>query len=257
MRVLVHISDLHFGRHDPVMVEALAQAIQGAAPDLVVVSGDLTQRARSREFAAAAAFLARLGRPTLAVPGNHDLPLRNPLRRLLAPFGRFRLHISADRQPRYADDEIAVLGLNTARALALSDGRLSATQVGQLQAAFAGAHAPLRVLVTHHPLLECGAGPPRRVLDAITAADVRMLLAGHRHRAGCSGDGGGVAAQRSVLVVQAGTAVSTRIRGEANSFNHIEAEADHVRVAIEAWTGLRFETAALTAYRFAHGGWCR
>ena len=89
MRTIAQISDLHFGRHNGAVVEALLDSLRVSDSDLVVVSGDLTQRARRHEFALARAFLDRIGRPLLVVPGNHDVPpVYRPVSRLLRPLAR-------------------------------------------------------------------------------------------------------------------------------------------------------------------------
>ena len=124
-RTIVHLSDLHFGRVDPAILPALRRAVAVAAPDLVAVSGDITQRARIAEFKAAAHFLETLPAPLLVVPGNHDLPLYNVLLRWLSPLDRYRRFITSDLAPFYEDAEIAVLGVNTARALTFKDGRIN------------------------------------------------------------------------------------------------------------------------------------
>ena len=129
MRTIVHLSDLHFGRIDPALPPALLRAAVEAAPDLVVVSGDLTQRARVAEFKAAARFLETLPAPQLTVPGNHDVPLYNVLQRWLTPLDRYRRYITRDLAPFYQDAEIAVLGVNTARALTFKDGRINRLQI--------------------------------------------------------------------------------------------------------------------------------
>src|SRR3954447_23999007 len=99
VRRLAHLSDLHFGRVDPAAVEGLVRSLEAARPDLVVVSGDFTQSARTQEFRAARAFLDRLAAPGLGVPGNHDLPQWNPVERLVRPYDRYRLHIAEELEP--------------------------------------------------------------------------------------------------------------------------------------------------------------
>ena len=126
MRTIAHVSDLHFGREDPALVAALQEDLKGAAPDLVAVSGDLTQRARRREFEAARDFLQALGMPMLAVPGNHDIPLFDVARRLLRPLDRYRQYIHADDNPFYVDAELAVL-VHKGRVEFLSQFRRCAT----------------------------------------------------------------------------------------------------------------------------------
>src|SRR3954470_23952955 len=119
MRTLAHISDLHFGRHDPRKVEALLESLDKNRPDVVAISGDLTQRARSSEFAEARRFLDRIRRPVVIVPGNHDVPLYAVHRRFFQPFAKYSRFVagSGAADSYFADSGLAVLGLNTARRL--------------------------------------------------------------------------------------------------------------------------------------------
>ena len=107
MRTVVHLSDLHFGRVDPGMIEPLVTTVKALQPDLVAISGDLTQRAREREFREARTFLARLPSPQIVVPGNHDLPLHNVFKRFVDPLRLYRRCITDNLEPFYADEEIA------------------------------------------------------------------------------------------------------------------------------------------------------
>ena len=122
MRTLVHLSDLHFGRLDEAIVPPLVERIKSVRPDLIAISGDLTQRARRGQFRQARVFLDQLPFPTIVVPGNHDVPLFNLAARVLDPFGGYRRHIDANLEPSRIDDEMAVIGLNSARAL-IAGGR--------------------------------------------------------------------------------------------------------------------------------------
>jgi predicted MPP superfamily phosphohydrolase len=132
MRTLVHVSDLHFGRVDAGLLDPLRAAIEQARPDVVVVSGDLTQRARTKQFREAAAFLRTLPQPQVVVPGNHDVPLYDVVRRFAAPLVRFREHIEAEEFPTVIDGEIAVVGINTARSFTFKDGRINRAQVAEV-----------------------------------------------------------------------------------------------------------------------------
>src|SRR5438270_5236116 len=129
MRTLVHLSDLHFGRVDIAIVEPLIETIRGLNPDLVAVSGDLTQRARSAEFKQARAFLDALPSPQIVVPGNHDVPLHNVFARFVTPFEKYRRWVNDTLEPVYEDDEMIVMGINTARSLTIKDGRVNRTQI--------------------------------------------------------------------------------------------------------------------------------
>ena len=132
MRTLVHLSDLHFGRVDASLIGPLTSHIAQLAPDVLVVSGDLTQRARSKEFVAARAFLDTLPSPQIIVPGNHDIPLHNLFDRFLRPLAKYARYIADDLEPMYVDDMVAVVGINTARSLTVKDGRINQAQMDRV-----------------------------------------------------------------------------------------------------------------------------
>ncbi len=251
---LIHLSDLHFGAHDPVLVEAVERRLDEEAPDLVVVSGDLTQRARTEQFEQAGAFLRRVrdaGHEVLAVPGNHDVPLYDVVRRFLSPLTRYKRYIDDSLCPFIEIDGAAVLGINTARSLTFKNGHVSEEQMELIRDTFSktSINQP-RILVTHHPLfaLPVGDGPKlgelmddhQLALDAIADAGVDLLLAGHNHRASANDAGSLVKGAGKALVIQAGTATSTRTRDELQSFNRIEMDGTGVRVTIQRWDGAGF-----------------
>src|SRR3954453_5038472 len=186
MRRLAHLSDLHFGRVDPAAVEGLVRSLEAAQPDLVVVSGDFTQSARTGEFRAARAFLDRLPAPVFAVPGNHDLPQWNPVERLLRPYDRYRRFIGEELEPVWSDAELAIVGVKSPRRLPRDLNR-AAGRVGerQLEGGLARLGAPppalVRVVVVHPPLLLPEV--PRRPLPAhaFTRGAGRALAAFARH----------------------------------------------------------------------------
>jgi 3',5'-cyclic AMP phosphodiesterase CpdA len=261
VRKIAHLSDLHFGAVDPAVVEAAVTAVNGAAPDLIVISGDLTQRARSSQFHAARAFLDRLSKPQIVVPGNHDVPLWNVVARGWTPLTKYRRIVSDDLTPFYADAEIAALGLNTARSFTIKDGRLNRRQLAAARTHFAQA-APeaVRIVVTHHPFDQPEAerfgdivGRARLAIAAFTALGVDLILSGHLHvtRTGPSttrypGSG--------TLLVQAGTATSIRRRGEVNSFNLIEIEYGSALIRRIDWDPLRRVFAEAAFERFQKTG---
>lgn len=266
MTRLIHLSDLHFGAHDPRLVEAVEQRIHEENPDLVVISGDFTQRARTDQFKDACRFLERLreaGHEVLGVPGNHDVPLYDLLRRFLSPLTRYKKYIDDDLCPFHELAGAAVLGINTARSLTFKDGRISHEQMEFIRETFAKADTKaMRVLVTHHPLfaLPVGDGPElgkaigrqEHALDAVGEAGVDVLLAGHNHRASAHHASDLVTRAGSALVVQAGTAISTRLRDEEQSFNQIDIAGDHVTLTVQSWAGDGFASA--DAQRFVRDG---
>lgn len=243
MRTIAHISDLHFGRIDAQLLDPLAAAVTAARPDVVAVSGDLTQRARSAQFREARVFLDRLPTPRIVVPGNHDVPLYDVLRRFIAPLARFRRYIDADLAPFFHDDRIAVLGINTARSMTFKHGRINEQQMALVHARFAALDASIvRVLVTHHPfelppdIDEAHlVGRAAMAMQVFAESGVDVLLSGHLHRT----HSGSTALRyrihgHAALVVQAGTASSTRGRGETNAFNVIRIQRP--RIGVETWS---------------------
>lgn len=267
MRTLVHLSDLHFGRTDARVLEALAAAVRDARPDLVAVSGDLTQRARAAQFAAARAFLESLPRPQIVVPGNHDVPLYDLPRRLLAPLGRYARYISPDLEPAFQDDLLAVVGLNSVRAgLFHGGGRLNVMQVDRAARRLRSAGRKLKIVVTHHPFdLPAGhdeshlVGRSAMAMARLARAGADLFLAGHLHVSHI-----GHTAERyridghSALVVQAGT-LSTRERGEPNAFNLLRVTASTIAVERHAWheRSGRFQATPAGTFLKTLGQWTR
>src|SRR5882672_1825530 len=240
MRTIVHLSDLHFGRIDRRLVLPLVDAISVLGPDLVAVSGDLTQRARQRQFTEARAFLEALPFPRLIVPGNHDIPFFDVARRFLSPLGRYRRFIAEDVEPIHVDAEMVVVGL--------------------------GACAPglIKIIVTHHPFdlpddydARHLVGRAKRAMAQLASVGADLFLAGHLHVSHI-----GHTAERykieghSALVVQAGT-ISNRLRGEANSFNVLRLERPHITVSRRSWDEDRetFIEHSVRAFQHSDRGW--
>jgi 3',5'-cyclic AMP phosphodiesterase CpdA len=268
MRKIAHLSDLHFGRIDHSVVEPLIQVVTDAEPDVVVVSGDLTQRARSHEFQEAREFLDRLPSPQIIVPGNHDVPLYNVLSRFLRPLDKYRRYITEDLEPFYADDEIAVLGINTARSLTIKDGRINERQTTRIRERLCSLGDEVtKIVVTHHPFdLPEGHDQNELVnraemaMEALANCGADVLLAGHLH---VSHTGHTSArykiAGHSALVVSAGTATSTRGRGETNSFNVLRVKHPYINVERLSWLIEReaFVPSSTEYFRHTSDGWTR
>jgi 3',5'-cyclic AMP phosphodiesterase CpdA len=264
---LVHLSDLHFGAHDECLVESVESRIDELKPDLVVISGDFTQRAKTEQFREACQFLERLqhsGHEVLGVPGNHDVPLYDVLRRFLSPLARYRRFIDENLCPFVELPGIAVLGINTARSLTFKDGRINRDQVSFIRDTFSRTPSDaFRVLVTHHPLfaLEVAGAEERAIgrqelaLDAIQEAGVDMLLAGHNHHASTHSASDLVTRAGGALVVQAGTATSTRVREQEQSFNTIDVGEASVTVTVNASKDGAFEPLDAQRYAWADGKW--
>src|ERR1700710_1887692 len=271
MARIAHLSDVHFGAHDPEVVAGAEAWLAESRPDLVVISGDFTQRARIDEYRAAAAFLDRiesLGLATLGVPGNHDVPLYDVVRRFTRPLHRYRRYIDDDLCPWFENEQLAVLGINTARSLTLKDGRISHEQMAIIRERFQNVpKARTRILVTHHPLFAMPigeAGEPSeavgrhgKALEAVADAGVHIMLAGHFHRSFTESARHMVRNAGPALVIQAGTATSTRLRhDEAQSFNLIRAERnDRIEVRVIAWNGAAFREGSRAGFAFDGENW--
>ncbi len=268
MRTVAHISDLHFGRIDPAVVEGLHAALRACRPDLVVVSGDLTQRARTQQFLAARDFLDRLELPCLVVPGNHDIPAYDLLARFTRPLGRYRRYIADQLYPIHCDDEIAAFGMNTARPMVAhwnwAHGSLSHGQLARAGVVLGSLPPSLfKIVVTHHPFLPPPdalktrlVGRAQRALEVFKQHGVDLLLAGHLHRS-YAGDvtTHHTTIERSILVVQASTATSTRLRDDPNAFNLLIIDGNRLTLDVWGWTGAAFAPGTAAAYVKLSGRW--
>jgi 3',5'-cyclic AMP phosphodiesterase CpdA len=255
MATIVHLSDLHFGRVSPVLCDQVLQFIGRERPRLTVISGDLTQRAREKQYLAARRFIDQIPGPVVVVPGNHDVPMYDVLRRFFRPLERFTRIITPDLWPTYRDDELFILGANTTRAFTCDphafwkNGTLSEAQLAEIGGRFAQARPlALRVLVIHHPLvnpwndgLRDTAVGRERIIRSLEGARVQVVLSGHLHFAY------GRQAPRpkmppgQILCIQAGTATSTRLRqGEANAFSVLHWDGRTLTLSVMRHNGREF-----------------
>ena len=267
MRTIVHLSDLHFGRVNPLVLDPLLRVVREVGPDVVAISGDLTQRARSYQFQQARSFLDALPKPQIVVPGNHDIPLHNLFARFLEPLTKYRRYITDDLQPSYEDEEVAIVGVNTARSLVFKGGRINESQVGRLRDKFCSlGDGVVKVVVTHHPFdLPEGhderdlVGRAKMAMTGLAECGADLFLAGHLHISHTGHTKRYKIRGYSALVVQAGTATSTRERGEVNSFNVLRIAYPAITVEKYAWNASIASFAILTAEQFKHTaeGWIR
>ena len=248
LRQILHLSDIHLGPyHLPQVAAGVLDLIDRRHPDLVVISGDLTQRAKPGQFREARGFVDRIPVPTITVPGNHDVPMYRFWERLLAPFGAYRRHFSTELEPVVRDDEMLVAGVNTAHNWTIKDGRIRRRRLRELEWLLADAPAGLaRIVVAHHELIPAPRFDTQRVLgnayeavDVFARAGVDLVLSGHLHQAwvGLS-ESYYPAGRRPVLLVYAGTTTSSRGRGMEkgrNTCNWIRLGRDEVAISHLGW----------------------
>ena len=248
MTTFAHISDLHFGREVPAVIDGLIESLEQADPDLIIISGDLTQRARASQFRKGEWFLNRLPCPYLIVPGNHDLPLYNLFKRFHRPWGNWTHFVTNDLAPVVHGDDFIVAGVNTARRWATlfdqTRGRISASQTGSaINHLKAAPDTHLRILVAHHPfwlpeeqMRRHLIGGRDKALATLRQVNVDMILSGHVHVAFSQLVDG-------IIVVHAGTGISNRYHGQANSFNIIHGDRHRITIDVSVWDGKGFSQA--------------
>lgn len=237
MRTVVHVSDLHFGRADMAVIDSLLASWRELKPDLIIISGDITQRAKAEEFAEARRFLQKLDReklPYFVIPGNHDIaPIYRPLGRLLTAYKHYRAYISERTETFYHDGEIAVASINTVKRSHPVNGRVARAQITEVRDWFAQFPGAVKIVVTHHPLqrnnnrrnrIACWGGDT--AVRALESSEVDLYLCGHHHRSS-------VSSTRSIEV-HAGT-VSERLKGEQPSFNVLSIDAPRFTVSTFHW----------------------
>ncbi len=248
MTTLLQISDTHFGTERAPVVQALLQLARDHAPDVVVLSGDITQRARRSQFRAARSFIDQLQPPALiAIPGNHDIPLFNLAARVLAPYANYAQAFGENLEPVFEAPDLLVIGVNTTRPRRHTDGELSPEQIeGVGQRLRRAVASQLRIVVVHQPVLAMRASDKhnllhghRQAVPAWAAAGADIIMGGHIHLPYMRSlrttfpD-----LPRDIWTVQAGTAVSSRVReGLSNSVNVVRSEGAHSprRCTVERW----------------------
>jgi Icc-related predicted phosphoesterase len=263
MTRLVHLTDLHFGLHRQDLVRPLADSILSTDCDVVVVSGDLTQRARVGQFRASLAFLDGLALPYLAVPGNHDIPLFNPFLRLFDPFGRYRRHVAQNMAPIVEIGRLRLCAINTGNPFRWRGGIARREEIARIcESLRARADDMTNILISHHPLEEPPGfirGETRGARDALAnlaKAGVHIILSGHLHYwstgLGIIGHKG-----RRVFQMQTGTALCNRQKDRDHGFAVLDIGRDSLSVTpwIVNEATARFEPRAKARFAVRGGCW--
>ncbi|MFA5592796.1 MAG: metallophosphoesterase [Micavibrio sp.] len=245
MSVILHASDLHFGKSSFERVELFYQEIERQRPDLVILSGDFTQIGSRAEFMAARDFIARISAPVFTVPGNHDIPRYRPALRFLDPMRRYRDYITPLVDTVYEDNYNFVVGINTARPALphwnWANGMISREQIEFVYRQFR--HAPndkARIFVCHHPLVNVTGAPIDTVvwgstdlMHVLEEQQVDLVLTGHIHHASIFAQ----ETARGPAMVGSSSATSTRLRGQGNGYNILRVKPAHIDVELIHWDG--------------------
>ncbi|MBN8630851.1 MAG: metallophosphoesterase [Rhodobacterales bacterium] len=257
---LLHLSDIHFGAVDERLVEPMLDLAHRLRPDATVISGDLTQRARPEQFAAARAFIDRLPGPVLCVPGNHDMPLYNLVLRLAAPFARYRRAMGPELEPTLTLPGAVLQGVNTANPLVWKSGVLRPSSTERLERTFASAPpGTMRIAVLHHAPVPAADGTPADMADpsavrtALMQAGADIVLSGHTHMPHT-----GIAeTSAGVLFLQVGTAISSRLKTGTNDLALIT--LGDSELTVESWLSppkaAGFEAGPTTRYGRTLAAW--
>ncbi len=265
---IAHLSDVHFGKIIyPTIVEALVQEVNEVGMDLVVVSGDLTQRATDDQYRDAKAMLDAFDAPVLVVPGNHDVRQfwHNPIERVVNSTARFRRYITDDLTPHFSMDGLSVFGMNTAHGLTVKGGFVRRDALEEMVSYFTSRPGnDFRILVEHHHLFKNEEAFGRtdiaiganKAIDAVIALGIDLILCGHYHISNVTTHA--TENGRNIVVASAGTATSSRGRGEQlaiNIYNWITVEAGRFQIEERRFDSdsLQFQCARTTKFQRSNG----
>lgn len=227
----LHISDLHLGRiHNHVLLD-LEKHIKSHQDslNLVVLTGDLTQRARTHQFLNAKEFISGFKVPFFIVPGNHDIPLYNLFRRFFVPYSKYKATMENLAIDFYEDEKVAVFGLWTVDRFKIQEGAFDFSQIAKLEKKFSQvASKKIKIIACHHPLERM----QDRGVQRLVKLGPHLILWGHDHQSLARYYD--IERKQLPLLLASGTSISSRTREEANSFNSVKIYPD--RIQVEVWT---------------------
>ncbi len=265
---LLHYSDPHFGAFDPRIARAAVEIAVELKPDLTMVSGDFCMRGRRFEFELARSWLNELPQPVVTLPGNHDVPGLNRLfDRFFSPLGRYREYVSEAEEPTLPLGDIGALATaNSSTPFGLhldwSRGFLSPFQIHALATFFeALPEGRLRVFGMHHPVVGSGVreralvSPLSMVSSFFETSKIDLLLAGHFHQSKICLFPEPADSLRRIVVSQAPSICSTRLKGEPNGFHLIDLAPDEIGVERWRWQGDRFQPEFTRVFHRIESGW--
>jgi 3',5'-cyclic AMP phosphodiesterase CpdA len=236
---ILHLSDLHFGTEQPEMVEVLKSDIQVMKPDIIVVTGDVTQRATVQQYKKAKVFFDELKhKAIICVPGNHDIPLYNLFQRFFYPFVKYEKYISQHRCPMYRQDNIAILGINSATPYKPMGGYVTEKQMEMATSFFQPLPAETcKIILMHHNLISTERhkiiNASEKLINHFSACGVNLILSGHIHAPHCEQLKRNYV-MHNMYAITAGTAISHRT-SELNSYNIINIAPQSLDLIVREW----------------------
>lgn len=245
---IIHLSDLHFGTEIPQVVDALLMEIHATQPDLIIISGDLTQRATTNQFKVAQEFIKKLQvKKIICVPGNHDITFYNLIERFLYPFHKYQQYIEKNLQTELKMNNLALLAINSATPFTAMNGYISPSQLREVDKFFSEQPTHfIKIVVMHHNLIHSEQhkiiNNAEKVLECFAKANVNLVLSGHLHHSYIEQpniDG----LQQPMYLITAGTATSKRLGQQPNSFNLLLIEDSHIKITVKEYKDSKFEVA--------------
>ncbi|MBA2657215.1 MAG: metallophosphoesterase [Tatlockia sp.] len=242
---IVQISDLHFGMHNPYLIEPFLSDLAALEPDLILISGDLTQRAKEEQYILMQQFLERIALPFLAVPGNHDIPFFNPFKRLLQPFKHYHRYISQNLDSQFSNDEVNILGVNSVDRFKIKDGQLSQSTLERIKDHFSSNSSQLNILFFHHNLnyfsgLHHPLNNAEEFIEYLKDSPIHLVCTGHLHYANVKIISKTPAQQFALL--HAGSLLCARSKDKQNSFFVIDIDKLKCKIDLRVFEGQKFNS---------------
>ncbi|CEG61497.1 metallophosphoesterase family protein [Legionella micdadei] len=253
MMRIVHISDLHFGLHVDAIIEPFLEHLKRIRPDLIIISGDLTHRARTKQYFLFQNFLQQLPTPVLMVPGNHDIPLYNFIARFLSPFKKYKKYVSKELFSHFENEEINILGVNSATPYRIKNGEFSHEVIHRIQTHFSTKHQRLNILFFHHNLYQfSGMHHPlnnaEHFIQYLQQSPIHLVCTGHLHYANVKN----ITQENKIncVILHAGSLLSPRRKDNHNSFYVIQTDQLHCRIELQVYHENAFLTESAYSYLF-------
>ncbi|MBA2653147.1 MAG: metallophosphoesterase [Tatlockia sp.] len=242
---IIQISDLHFGMHNPTIIDAFLKDIEVLKPELVLISGDLTQRAKEQQYKLLLDFLKKLSIPFLAVPGNHDIPLFNPISRLFQPFKHYKKYISSELESHFRNEEVNILGVNSVDQYKIKDGKLSENTLNRIKSHFSATSEQINILFFHHNLnyfsgMHHPLNNAEEFIDYLKDSPIHIVCTGHLHYANVKIIKKNNAQQLALL--HAGSLCCLRSKDGMNSFYMIDIDKQKCIIEMRIFTNNCFNS---------------